>query len=119
MYAINPAMAENAILDLKATCDTSRLDFESGSLTKLVASQRLTGGGCHAGHQENRSRCAAGRAPAQRQCIRVVVPKAKCGAKDRVETALQGQTSIADRQSGASEQAYNCNLELVGQYQRG
>ena len=47
----------------------------------------------------------------------VVVPKAKCGAKDRVETALQGQTSIADRQSGASEQAYNCNLELVGQYQ--
>jgi len=45
------------------------------------------------------------------------VPKAKCGAKDRVETALQGQTTIAERQSGASEQAYNCNLELVGQFQ--
>jgi len=45
------------------------------------------------------------------------VPKAKCGPKDRVETSLQGQTSVAERQSGASEQAYNCNLELVGQYQ--
>lgn len=45
------------------------------------------------------------------------VPKATCGATDRVEPGLQGQTSLADRQSGASETAYNCNLELVGQYQ--
>jgi hypothetical protein len=45
------------------------------------------------------------------------VPKAQCGANDRKETALQGQTTLAERQSGASEQAYNCNLELVGQYQ--
>ena len=45
------------------------------------------------------------------------VPKATCGAGDRVEPGLQGQTSLADRQSGASETAYNCNLELVGQHQ--
>jgi hypothetical protein len=45
------------------------------------------------------------------------VPKASCSPGDRVEPGLQGQTSITDRQSGASETAYNCNLELVGQYQ--
>ena len=45
------------------------------------------------------------------------VPKAQCGASDRVENGLQGQTTLADRQSGASETAYNCNLDLVGQYQ--
>ena len=44
------------------------------------------------------------------------VPKATCGSTDRVEPGLQGQTSLADRTSGASEKAYNCNLELVGQY---
>jgi len=45
------------------------------------------------------------------------VPKANCGPNDRVETALQGQTTLADRLSGQSERAYNCNLELVGQFQ--
>jgi hypothetical protein len=45
------------------------------------------------------------------------VPRATCGASDRVETGLQGQTTLAERQSGASETAYNCNLDLVGQYQ--
>ena len=45
------------------------------------------------------------------------VPKAQCGATDRVEPGLQGQTSLADRQSGASKTAYNCNLQLVGQVQ--
>jgi hypothetical protein len=45
------------------------------------------------------------------------VPKAECGVSDRVETALQGQTSIEDRASGRSEAGYNCNLELVGQWQ--
>jgi hypothetical protein len=45
------------------------------------------------------------------------VPKATCGANDRVEPGLQGQTSLTDRTSGASQTAYNCNLELVGQYQ--
>src|SRR5713101_6220630 len=45
------------------------------------------------------------------------VPKATCGATDRVETALQGQTTLAERTSGASETAYNCNLALVSQVQ--
>ena len=45
------------------------------------------------------------------------VPKAKCGPGDRVETGLQGQTTLAERTSGASQQAYNCNLEKVGQFE--
>ncbi len=45
------------------------------------------------------------------------VPRAECGTADRVETALQGQTSLAERMTGASTRAYNCNLELVGQFQ--
>ena len=45
------------------------------------------------------------------------VPKADCGPNDRVETGLQGQTSLAERQSGLSELGFNCNLELVGQFQ--
>src|SRR5262249_20154220 len=44
------------------------------------------------------------------------VPKATCGPKDRVETALQGQTTLADRMTGGSERSYNCNLELIGQF---
>jgi len=45
------------------------------------------------------------------------VPKAQCGPKDRPETGLQGQTTLEERTSGASETAYTCNLELVGQHQ--
>jgi hypothetical protein len=45
------------------------------------------------------------------------VPRAECGSGDRVETGLQGQTTVAERFSGASSKAYNCNLELVGQFQ--
>src|SRR5687767_4517830 len=44
------------------------------------------------------------------------VPKANCGTNDRVET-LQGHTTLAERESGDSERGYNCNLELVGQFQ--
>jgi len=43
------------------------------------------------------------------------LPRANCGAGDRVETGLQGQTTLAERQSLASQTPYNCNLELVGQ----
>jgi hypothetical protein len=51
-----------------------------------------------------------------RQSISTFVPRARCGPGDRAETGLQGQTTVADRASGASQQAYNCNLELVGQF---
>jgi hypothetical protein len=44
------------------------------------------------------------------------VPKAKCGPHDRIETALQGQLTLAERESGASLRPYNCNLELIGQF---
>jgi hypothetical protein len=43
------------------------------------------------------------------------VQRAACGPNDRVETGLQGQTTVQERLSGASELPYNCNLELVGQ----
>jgi hypothetical protein len=45
------------------------------------------------------------------------VPQADCGPNDRVETGLQGQTTRAERDSGLSAQGFNCNLELVGQFQ--
>src|SRR6266511_5079706 len=45
------------------------------------------------------------------------VPKAHCGPNDRVESGLQGQTTLAERLSGDSERGYNCNLQLVGQFQ--
>lgn len=45
------------------------------------------------------------------------VPRAECGKGDRIESALQGQTTIAERMTGAALKAYNCNLELVGQFQ--
>ncbi len=45
------------------------------------------------------------------------VPKATCGPNDRTESGLQGQTTVDERQSGDSELGYNCNLELVGQFQ--
>jgi len=45
------------------------------------------------------------------------VPKARCGRTDRPETGLQGQTTPRERSSGDSERGYNCNLELVGQFQ--
>jgi len=45
------------------------------------------------------------------------VSKATCGRMDRTETGLQGQTTPDERSSGKSEGGYNCNLELVGQFQ--
>ncbi len=45
------------------------------------------------------------------------VPKAICGPGDHTESGLQGQTTPQERFSGDSERAYNCNLELVGQFQ--
>ena len=45
------------------------------------------------------------------------VPKAGCGPNDRVESGLQGQTTQAERDTGASAIGFNCNLELVGQFQ--
>src|SRR4051812_21620783 len=44
------------------------------------------------------------------------VPRANCGSGDRVEPGLQGQTSLADRLSGASKTPYNCNLDFVGNF---
>src|SRR5689334_6825262 len=45
--------------------------------------------------------------------------KAQCrnGNIDRPETGLQGQTTTAERTSGASALGFNCNTDLVGQFE--
>ena len=43
------------------------------------------------------------------------IPQLKCGTRDHTESGLQGRTTPAERSRGDSAQAYNCNLELVGQ----
>ena len=45
------------------------------------------------------------------------VPRAQCGEGSLPETGLQGQVSLADRQSGRNQKGYQCNLERIGQYQ--
>lgn len=44
------------------------------------------------------------------------VPRASCGSGDRQET-LQGQTTLAERFRVGPAIAYNCNLELIGQFE--
>jgi len=44
------------------------------------------------------------------------VLKANCGPADRTEGGLQGETTRQERLSGDSQNGYNCNLELVGQF---
>ncbi len=45
------------------------------------------------------------------------VPTPACRPGDRTEKGVDGQLTTAERASGASTQAYNCNLAIVGQYQ--
>ena len=45
------------------------------------------------------------------------VPRANCGEGSKPETGkLQGQVTIADRESGRSSEGYTCNMEQVGHY---
>lgn len=45
------------------------------------------------------------------------VPQSACAPRDRVETGLQGQTTLAERFAPGPSKAYNCNLELIGQFE--
>jgi len=45
-----------------------------------------------------------------------LVPKPSCGPGDQTE-AVQGQTTLAERFRPGPARAYNCNLELVGQFE--
>jgi hypothetical protein len=45
------------------------------------------------------------------------VAPASCRPGDRVETGLQGEVPLADRDSRRSTLGYNCNIDLLGQYQ--
>jgi hypothetical protein len=42
---------------------------------------------------------------------------AQCRKTDRVESGLQGETTKAEVTSGAAAKGFNCNADLVGQYQ--
>jgi len=44
------------------------------------------------------------------------VAKPVCQPGDRTETGVDGQLTLAERNSGASTRAYNCNLAVVGEY---
>lgn len=45
------------------------------------------------------------------------VPAAHCRTSDKPETGLQGLTSQAEIDSGAAAKGFNCNADVVGQYQ--
>lgn len=45
------------------------------------------------------------------------VPRADCREGDRVETGIQGDVPLEDRKNRRSTKGYNCNIDLVGQYQ--
>jgi hypothetical protein len=55
-------------------------------------------------------------APAPAHAFGPVATRAVCGPGDRTESGLQGQTTLAERFSSDQMRAYNCNLELLGQY---
>lgn len=55
--------------------------------------------------------------PAPTLAFGPIATKAKCGAKDRPETGLQGQVTMAERFAAQGRgNSFNCNLELVGQH---
>lgn len=45
------------------------------------------------------------------------VPEARCGPGSSPEVETQGRVPLAHRTSGRSQQGYECNLELMGQFQ--
>jgi len=45
------------------------------------------------------------------------IPIAHCRPGDKVETGLQGQTTEAEIAAGKQLQGFNCNADIVGQYQ--
>ncbi len=45
------------------------------------------------------------------------VPVAHCRKGDKAESGLQGQTTQAEMASGAVTKGFNCNTDVVGQYQ--
>ncbi len=55
-------------------------------------------------------------APGQASAFEQPAPRAACGGSDLVETDIQGRVPQEDRVSGRSMFGYNCNLELVGQF---
>jgi hypothetical protein len=54
--------------------------------------------------------------PAMNQEQSRPVPKASCESEDRTES-VQGETTLAERFVSGKAKAYNCNLELVGQFE--
>src|SRR5579859_3032676 len=44
-------------------------------------------------------------------------PATSCRSTDKVESGLEGQTTQAEIDSGAVKKGFNCNTDVVGQYQ--
>src|SRR5438105_4042925 len=45
------------------------------------------------------------------------VPLAHCRKADKTESGLQGEVTAAEVASGKNKVGFNCNVDLVGQYQ--
>ena len=59
---------------------------------------------------------SSGSKEAEPAAVQEYATPAVCGAGASPETGMQGQVSLADRESGRSQLGYWCNLELVGQH---
>src|SRR5205085_4454454 len=51
--------------------------------------------------------------------VHAALPHATCrnGNTDRPESGMSGETTAAEISSGANKLGFNCNIDLVGQYQ--
>lgn len=54
--------------------------------------------------------------PSRSEEIFHLVPKATCGPQDRTES-VQAESTLAERFAPGPSKAFNCNLELVGQFE--
>jgi len=45
------------------------------------------------------------------------IPRVPCRSGDKTESGLQGEVTTAEASSGAVKKGFNCNTDLVGQYQ--
>jgi hypothetical protein len=92
--------------------------MKTSSIAAVALPTLLLGASITASYQTASLQTTAGQSASARPVPWTTpVPKATCGRMDRTETGLQGQTTPDERSSGRSERGYNCNLELVGQFQ--
>src|SRR4051794_29061764 len=62
-------------------------------------------------------RCAAVVLALASFAARGSIPRVPCRSGDKTESGLQGEVTTAEASSGAVKKGFNCNTDLVGQYQ--